>query len=108
MKVTHISLYAFGAVIVASIMAGLFERYALERIKAGDFETEADMQSLAAISDGLTGVVGLLEIACFLFSGVMSLRFIYAANANARRLGADGLNYTPGWAVGWYFVPIMN
>jgi hypothetical protein len=34
--------------------------------------------------------------------------WIYRANYNARQLGATGMTFTPGWAVGWYFIPIAN
>lgn len=34
--------------------------------------------------------------------------WIYRANSNARCLGADDMKYTPGWSVGWFFIPIMN
>ncbi len=33
--------------------------------------------------------------------------WIYRANYNARRLGAADMKFTPGWAVGWYFIPIF-
>jgi hypothetical protein len=34
--------------------------------------------------------------------------WIYRANYNVRQLGAADMQFSPGWAVGWYFVPIMN
>lgn len=41
-----------------------------------------------------------------LASAILVLVWIHRANYNARALGATGLKMTPGWAVGWYFVPI--
>ncbi len=41
-----------------------------------------------------------------LVTGILVLMWIYRANYNARQLGASDLEFTPGWAVGWYFVPI--
>ena len=49
---------------------------------------------------------GLSMIAVILASAIFVLTWIHRANLNARHLGADGMRYTPGWAVGWYFVPI--
>lgn len=37
---------------------------------------------------------------------ILVLVWIHRANYNARQLGATGLKMSPGWAVGWYFVPI--
>lgn len=45
----------------------------------------------------------LLFIACI----VLVARWIYRASSNAHAL-RDDLTITPGWAVGWYFVPIAT
>lgn len=34
--------------------------------------------------------------------------WVYRVNSNARALGAQGMRFSPRWAVGWFFVPIMN
>lgn len=49
----------------------------------------------------------LLGLAALATAVVVS-RWIYRANSNARALGARGMAFTPGGAVGWYFVPIAN
>ena len=41
-------------------------------------------------------------------SGVMILIWIYWANYNARQIGATEMVFTPGWSIGWYFIPIAN
>jgi hypothetical protein len=43
-----------------------------------------------------------------LITGILFLKWIYRANLNVRGFGAQGLKFTPGWAIGFYFVPIMN
>lgn len=43
-----------------------------------------------------------------LITAVVVSRWIYRANSNARALGAAEMAFTPGGAVGWYFVPIAN
>lgn len=37
---------------------------------------------------------------------ILVLSWIFRANHNARQLGAANMRFTPGWAVGWYFIPI--
>lgn len=39
---------------------------------------------------------------------ILAAVWIYRAATNVRMLGAQGLTVSPGWAVGWYFVPIAN
>jgi hypothetical protein len=56
----------------------------------------------------LVGAVGvLLYIIVFVVAGFLSLRWVYRANANAHCLNAD-LEMSPGWNVGWFFVPIAT
>jgi hypothetical protein len=44
----------------------------------------------------------------FLAIPVLVLRWIYLASANAHALVGDGMRFKPGWAVGWYFIPVAN
>jgi len=83
------ALYAYMALSVVS---------ALLRVAAPDQSEDA-----ASIGD-LVAIPALLAlIACFILVG----RWIYRANANAHRLSAD-MTISPGWAVGWFFVPVAN
>lgn len=34
--------------------------------------------------------------------------FIHQASSNLRYLRSEGQRFTPGWAVGWFFIPFMN
>lgn len=43
-----------------------------------------------------------------LVTGVLVLTWTHRASYNVRALGATGLKFTPGWSVGWYFIPIAN
>lgn len=53
--------------------------------------------------DWLQVVSFLLLIACV----IAVARWIYRASQNAHTLGRE-MTITPGWAVGWYFVPFAN
>lgn len=52
----------------------------------------------------LPGIQTLL----FIGSGIVSLRWLYVASANARAMGATDLMGGPAMAVIWYFVPFLN
>jgi len=54
------------------------------------------------------GCLGTLTVPVRLTCGVLFLVWIYLANKNVRALGARGMEHTPGWCVGWFFVPIAN
>lgn len=44
----------------------------------------------------------------FLLSVVFVSMWIHRAHANLFAAGVEGLEFTPGWSVGWFFIPIMN
>jgi hypothetical protein len=59
------------------------------------------------VIDLAASVAALLNLAAMVVVGVLVLKWIYRTNRNAHAL-ADGLQISPPWAVGWYFVPIGN
>ena len=63
---------------------------------------------VANANDVRQAIIGLLQASIFITSGVLILMWIYRANLNAHRLGAAGMVFSPGWAVGWYFIPFAN
>jgi len=50
----------------------------------------------------------MLNLLVLIAGGITFLVWTYWAATNVRGLGAQGLKITPGWAVGWYFVPFAN
>ena len=62
------------------------------------------------VSDFDFGVVDgtqLLAFLVFLPAALLTLRWVYRVNANAQRL-ASGMSVSPGWNVGWFFVPAAH
>ena len=63
-----------------------------------------ESNSLAGVAELVTWVLtGLL-----LCSGLVFLCWLYRAACNARALGARGMQVSPAWAVGGFFVPIIH
>jgi hypothetical protein len=52
--------------------------------------------------------ISMISLAAALGSLVALVVWIYRAYANLPALDANEIQFTPGWAVGWFFVPIMN
>jgi hypothetical protein len=76
----------------------------LDRLKEGAFVTRDE----ARVSDQLVGASSLLWLLAFLATGIVWLVWQHRAQSNARELTAGGTSITPGWAVGWWFVPFAN
>lgn len=51
---------------------------------------------------------GLLLLAVYIVCIVMTCRLTYRMMRNLRLLGASRATISPGWAVGWYFIPFAN
>ncbi|MFZ2070782.1 MAG: DUF4328 domain-containing protein [Halobacteriota archaeon] len=49
-----------------------------------------------------------MQLIIFLFMLVVFFMWIHRVHRNLLALGACDLRFTPGWAIGWFFVPIMN
>jgi hypothetical protein len=62
----------------------------------------------ARITVHINIAIGVARLVVLLATGVVFLMWIYRANLNCRGFGATGMKFTPGWAVGWYFVPVAN
>lgn len=56
----------------------------------------------------LRRVFSLLYFAFLIAELIVFLMWLYAAHVNLTRLGARGLRFSSGWAVGYFFIPILN
>jgi Domain of unknown function (DUF4328) len=48
------------------------------------------------------------NFAVYIASVIVVAMWIHRGHANLHEAGITGLQFTPGWAVGWYFIPIAN
>ena len=59
-------------------------------------------------SDPVQGIVGLLQSGLGLVTGITFLKWVYRAYKNIQGFGAENLRYSPGWAVAYYFMPVLG
>jgi hypothetical protein len=96
--ITRAAVIAVWLYLVADVLFGLSS---LASLVSPDPDYASDMELMLA---GVTGLgLFVAMIACVILVG----RWTYRVNANAHALSKD-LTITPGWAVGWHFVPIAN
>lgn len=67
--------------------------------------TEDPLEVLFLLGQGLSA---LGTVVVFLATAVLFLVWLKRTAENARALGARELSFTPGWCVGWYFIPFFN
>ncbi|MGC6450952.1 MAG: DUF4328 domain-containing protein [Pirellulaceae bacterium] len=98
-------LLLFGIVAsIAETLATYSQLELLNRTRAGMQVTQADFIANAARVTSISAAALLLWIV-----NAISLGFwIVRAHKNLRAFGIQRLTYTPGWAFGWFFIPILN
>ncbi len=99
-KTLHVMLWLSLAL---SVMGALLSTIGIATGQA----TQLEVESLTML-DIVTMLLGLAQLGLYIATAVVFCMWVHRANRNARALGAVGMNFTPGWAVGWFFIPIMN
>ncbi len=59
-------------------------------------------------SDARIGAAGLVELLLFVVAVVLFLRWLHRCYRNLVELDTENMRFTPGWAVGYWFIPILN
>jgi Domain of unknown function (DUF4328) len=64
----------------------------------------------ALANDRREGLLSILYLLAYFLTSVLFLRWTYLVKKNAMALGASYLefDFSPGWSVGYYFVPLAN
>jgi hypothetical protein len=76
----------------------------VSRIIAGERVTETE----AVNSDGCLCIINVLQLVVLTAAWIAFLRWVYRAYKVLPALGAEIVKYTPGWAVIWFYVPVLN
>lgn len=89
---------------------GAASAYALAMLATIPADTPVSFESpipeLMTSDLALAGTGGLMFLA-FLVSGFLILKWIHRVNSNAQLYSRE-MNVTPGWNVGFFFIPIAN
>ncbi len=102
-NVLKASLVLYILVAIVGLWPGWSEIQLLERIASGESVTEAE----AAANDSRQAMLGGIFTLVFIVTAILFARWTYLSNKNAKALGASGMKFSPGWSVGWYFIPVF-
>lgn len=92
---------------VVATISGLLEMKLLNDVDTGNFNS-LTIEDQAMANDLRQQFIGILQLSMFLITSIVFLRWVYFSNANSRSFGTLGMKFTPGWSVGYYFVPILT
>ena len=100
-------LYASIAIDLIAVLSGVLQYRLLSDFNLGVYSSEALATAAAESNDNRQQVIGFLQISIFIVTTIPFVMWIYRANFNARQLGAQGMQFSPGWSIGYYFIPIL-
>lgn len=89
---------------LAAILSDINQIGLVSAVVRGRFVSAGQLLS----SDTLAHAVSTVATPLLLATGVLFCLWTYRAHRNLPALGAAGLEHTPGWAAGSFFVPIIN
>jgi len=88
----------------ASILSDLAQASMLQAAAAGRQITDAE----ATVNDARQSLVALAGFGMLIVTAVVWCVWKHRAHQNTAALGARGQQFSPGWAVGYYFVPVLH
>ncbi|MCA8834570.1 MAG: DUF4328 domain-containing protein [Proteobacteria bacterium] len=70
--------------------------------------TDEHILSLADANDQRESIIGIIAFLTYIMCIIFVARWIFVSSKHNHQTTAEDLKYTPGWSVGWYFVPVLS
>jgi hypothetical protein len=100
-----VSILALIALVdLVAIGSGIAEHRMLSRIEAGELVTDSEINA----NDARQAAIGIAQVVLLVACAVFFIRWFHRAYRNLLPLGAGELRFSPGWAIGAWFVPFLN
>jgi hypothetical protein len=97
-------LGAWLIVSLVSMLSSYWQLELLQRVEGGATVTQEEANG----NDRRETLVGVVAIVVYIAIVVFFLRWLHLARKNLDSLGAFGAKHSPGWAIGSWFIPILN
>ena len=97
--------WLLGLVIAVDVLMVVFlamQRSLLDRGPFGFTQSEWNA------SNSRIGAVAVVDLLLLAVTAILFLRWVHLSYRNLRELRTGHLRFTPGWAVGYWFVPVLN
>ena len=103
----RLTVVLLGASVLVSVLGALLQLMLLEflaRVESGGQWSLAEADSLEVGAALQTTT----KLALLIITAIIFLMWLFRSMHNLPALGITNCRYTPGWAVGWWFVPVMS
>ncbi len=101
-------LYASLILDAIALLSGLLQYQLLSDFSLGVYSSETLATSAAEANDKRQQIVAVFQSGVAITTIIVFAMWIHRANFNSRALGAQDMKFTPGWSVGYYFIPFLN
>jgi hypothetical protein len=109
------AIAALTVLVAASVVSIAFDIHRVSVIShlvsdtsSGNATRFATDMAAARASDDQTATIGIVEVVVLVIAAACFIGWFHSAYSNLLRLGATSTRYGPGWAIGAWFVPILN
>ena len=93
---------------LALLIGLVWELKVLKDFQGGLFSDQVSFFQALKLPTEIISRLSILFLLVFCGGGIIVFKWIKLANQNVRALGAKNLSFTPGWSVGWFFIPVAN
>lgn len=107
-KSVKLCLYGLMTVCVINIFSNFMQINLLNDYFVKDLYSEDVYNVLAERNDSRVAIVGYLYLIFFVSSIFLIGRWFFVSTKINHLSGIKELNISPGWSVGWYFIPFAN
>lgn len=101
-------LYASLVLCALSLWSNFLELQLLNDFRNGVYSSEQEAETDAEKNDNRQVLVGGAMFIVYVTSSILFLIWFHRVNYNIRKLGAQDMRFTPGWCVGWFFIPVAS
>jgi hypothetical protein len=95
---------AIAVISVVATISDILEIRLMDRIIAGETVTDAEADG----NDSRQAIVGIVQFAAMIAGATVFIRWLHAAYRNVDMVDRPQRRYGHGWAIGGWFVPILN
>jgi len=106
-KVAIWSLYLNMLCTTVSAISSYLQYDLLVGFTEGRFN-ESIIVQISETNDNREQIIGVITLVSYFICVVVIGRWIFVSSKITHLSGADNLTISPGWSVGWYFVPILS
>ena len=91
-----------------TLIADIYSYNFLSSFKDPNFVYTEEIGGKADFHDSIISNIALFYIIIMIPAYFFGGRWIYRSNLNLQNISKINLRFSPGWSVGWYFIPIMS